>query len=104
MRFYRPSFEDARACVCVCACVKFAGVLNLKLKKKATIVMLAFGFMGKGGVMPACPAFYIGMAGWFFLSFEIFGGEAAGAVKDASPVCIGTATVSAPFCLQLNIS
>ena len=83
---------------------KLAGVLNLKLKKKATIVMLAFGFMGDGGVMPAYPAFYVGMAGWFFLLFEIFGGEAGGAVEDASPACIGTAIVSAPLSLQLYIS
>ena len=76
---------------------KLAGVLCLKLNKKATIVTLAFGFMGEGCVMPAYPAFYVGMAGWFFLLFEIFGGEAGGAVKDPSPACIGTAIYSAPF-------
>jgi len=50
-----------------------------------TIIMLAFGYMGEENVLPANPAFWVGMAGWFFILFEIFGGEAGGAVKDARP-------------------
>jgi len=50
-----------------------------------TIVMLAFGYMGEENVLPARPAFYVGMAGWFFILFEIFFGEAGGLVKDCSP-------------------
>jgi len=50
-----------------------------------TVVMLAFGYCGEEGVLPAYPAFYAGLAGWAFILFEIFFGEAGGQVKDASP-------------------
>jgi len=49
-----------------------------------TIVMLAFGYMGETGVVPAWPGFAIGMCGWFFILFEIFAGEAGGLASDCS--------------------
>jgi len=49
-----------------------------------TIVMLAFGYMGETSVLPAWPAFAVGMAGWGFILFEIFAGEAGGLVSDCS--------------------
>merc|ERR1711934_786970 len=36
-------------------------------------------------ILPAWPAFAVGMAGWFFILFEIFCGEAGGLVGDCSP-------------------
>jgi len=59
-----------------------AGFLRLLL---GTIVMLAFGYMGEEAILPAWPAFAVGMAGWAFILFEIFSGEAGGLVKDCSP-------------------
>merc|ERR1719455_47523 len=43
-----------------------------------TVVMLAFGYMGEEAILPAWPAFAVGMAGWAFILFEIFAGEAGG--------------------------
>merc|ERR1712224_1162265 len=49
-----------------------------------TVVMLAFGYMGEEAILPAWPAFAVGMAGWGFILFEIFGGEAGGLASDCS--------------------
>ena len=43
----------------------------------ASIVMLAFGFLGELGAMSYWPAFAIGMAGWLYIIYEIFAGEAS---------------------------
>merc|ERR1712211_63272 len=50
-----------------------------------TVMMLAFGYMGEEHILPAWPAFAMGMCGWFFILFEIFMGEAGGLVGDCSP-------------------
>merc|ERR1712118_383088 len=49
-----------------------------------TVVMLAFGYMGEEAILPAWPAFAVGMAGWGFILFEIFSGEAGGMASDVS--------------------
>jgi len=49
-----------------------------------TVMMLAFGYMGETGIMPAVGGFVIGMCGWFFILFEIFAGEAGGLAADCS--------------------
>merc|ERR1711939_605055 len=49
-----------------------------------TVAMLAFGYCGEEGVLPAWPAFGAGLAGWAFILFEIFAGEAGGLVGDCS--------------------
>merc|ERR1712057_51150 len=38
--------------------------------------MLAFGYAGESGFINAWLGFMLGMAGWGFILFEIFGGEA----------------------------
>merc|ERR1712178_348353 len=38
--------------------------------------MLAFGYAGEAGFLPAIVGFALGMAGWGFILFEIFMGEA----------------------------
>ena len=43
----------------------------------ASIVMLVFGFLGELGAMSYWPAFAIGMAGWLYIIYEIFAGEAS---------------------------
>ena len=43
----------------------------------ASIVMLVFGFLGEVGTMQYWVAFAIGMAGWLFILYEIFAGEAS---------------------------
>merc|ERR1712048_28416 len=49
-----------------------------------TVAMLAFGYMGETSILPAWPGFGFGMAGWAFILFEIFAGEAGGTVSGCS--------------------
>ncbi len=48
-----------------------------------TFVMLVGGYLGEAGYMSVWPAFIIGMAGWAFILWEIFLGE-AGKINAAS--------------------
>merc|ERR1711865_30163 len=41
-----------------------------------TVVMLAAGYSGEAGFVPAGMGFFVGMCGWGFILFEIFMGEA----------------------------
>ena len=43
----------------------------------ASVVMLVGGYLGEIGAMAAMPAFIIGMAGWIYIIYEIFLGEAS---------------------------
>ena len=43
----------------------------------ASLVRLVFGFLGELGAMSYWPAFAIGMAGWLYIIYEIFAGEAS---------------------------
>jgi len=49
-----------------------------------TVIMLACGYCGEIKAFPAWPAFAGGLAGWGFILFEIFAGEAGGKVKDGA--------------------
>jgi len=49
-----------------------------------TVVMLLCGYLGEIKAFPAWPAFAGGMAGWAFILFEIFAGEAGGASAGCS--------------------
>jgi len=49
-----------------------------------TVAMLAFGYMGETQIVPAWPGFACGLAGWAFILFEIFFGEAGGNVGACS--------------------
>jgi bacteriorhodopsin len=42
-----------------------------------TLVMLIGGYMGEAGYLSVWPAFIIGMAGWAFILYEIFLGQAS---------------------------
>jgi len=51
-----------------------------------TICMLVFGYLGESGQMNAWMGFVLGMAGWGFILFEIFFGEASVAAANADKV------------------
>jgi len=51
-----------------------------------TVVMLAFGYMGEASIVNAWIGFVIGMAGWGFILFEIFSGEAGSLAADGDKV------------------
>ena len=42
-----------------------------------TLIMLIGGFMGEAGYINATVGFIIGMAGWIYILYEVFAGEAA---------------------------
>ncbi|MFL3013049.1 MAG: bacteriorhodopsin, partial [Candidatus Neomarinimicrobiota bacterium] len=43
----------------------------------ASLVMLIFGFLGEAGLVDVTIGFVLGMAGWIYIIYEIFAGEAA---------------------------
>ena len=43
----------------------------------ASLVMLVFGYLGEAGLMDVTVGFILGMAGWIYIIYEIFAGEAA---------------------------
>ncbi len=46
-----------------------------------TLVMLIPGYLGEAGYMNVTLGFVIGMAGWFYILYEVFAGEAANAAE-----------------------
>ena len=42
-----------------------------------TLVMLIGGFMGEAGMINSTVGFVVGMAGWIYILYEVFAGEAA---------------------------
>jgi len=53
-----------------------------------TLVMLVGGYVGEAGYMEAMPAFIIGMAGWAFILYEIFMGEASKVNASSAPASV----------------
>merc|ERR1711982_78239 len=49
-----------------------------------TVMMLAFGYAGESHFLNAWLAFALGMAGWAFILFEVFAGEAGKEAGNAS--------------------
>merc|ERR1712157_521632 len=47
-----------------------------------TVAMLGFGYAGETKAMNPMIGFYLGLAGWAFILFEIFVGESANACKN----------------------
>lgn len=56
-----------------------------------TLVMLIGGYLGEAGYMAVLPAFIIGMAGWAFIIYEIYLGEAGKINADSAPVEVQSA-------------
>jgi len=51
-----------------------------------TVAMLAFGYCGESGSLNASMGFAFGMAGWFFILFEVFAGEAGSVAANGQQV------------------
>lgn len=56
-----------------------------------TFVMLIAGFMGEAGYLAVWPAFIIAMAGWAFIVWEIYAGEAGKINADSAPASVQSA-------------
>merc|ERR1712146_599003 len=41
-----------------------------------TVIMLSFGYAGETAALPALVGFVGGMAGWFYILYEVYAGEA----------------------------
>merc|ERR1712107_974575 len=57
-----------------------------------TVVMLAAGYMGEAGFVNAWVGFIVGMAGWGFILFEIFMGEAGSVAADGDKLSVHVKT------------
>jgi bacteriorhodopsin len=56
-----------------------------------TIIMLVGGYLGEARYIPAWPAFIVGMAGWAFILYEIFAGEASKINAQSAPPSVQSA-------------
>lgn len=56
-----------------------------------TLVMLIGGYLGEGGYMAVWPAFIIGMAGWAYIIYEIYLGEAGKINANNAPASVQSA-------------
>jgi bacteriorhodopsin len=56
-----------------------------------TLVMLIGGYLGEAGYMSVWPAFIIGMAGWVYILYEIFMGEASRINAQSAPPAVQSA-------------
>lgn len=56
-----------------------------------TFVMLIGGYLGEAGLMSVWPAFIIGMAGWIFIMYEIFLGQAGKINAEFAPPAVQAA-------------
>jgi bacteriorhodopsin len=59
-----------------------------------TMVMLAAGYMGEAGYINAMLGFIIGMAGWAYILYEIFMGEAGQVASEQAPESVQSAFVT----------
>merc|ERR1712113_1334055 len=51
-----------------------------------TVLMLTFGYLGEAKLLPAFVGFVLGMAGWLFILYEVFKGEAGSVATDGENV------------------
>ena len=56
-----------------------------------TLIMLIGGYLGETGYMNVTVAFIIGMAGWAYILYEIFAGEAGRVAADEAPESVKAA-------------
>ncbi len=56
-----------------------------------TVIMLVGGYLGEAGYMAVLPAFIIGMAGWAYILYEIFLGQAGRMNAEMAPPAVQSA-------------
>jgi len=53
-----------------------------------SLVMLVAGYMGEAGYINAWAGFIVGMAGWAYILYEVFAGEAGKMASDKAPASV----------------
>ncbi|MDC0861528.1 bacteriorhodopsin-like [Alphaproteobacteria bacterium] len=56
-----------------------------------SIVMLVAGYMGEAGYINAWAGFIVGLAGWAYILYEVFAGEAGKLAADKAPASVQSA-------------
>ena len=56
-----------------------------------SLVMLVAGYAGEAGLINAWAGFIVGMAGWLYILYEIFAGEAGKASAEKAPASVQSA-------------
>ncbi len=72
------------------ACTAVAGGVFWRLFV-GSLVMLMGGYLGEAGFINSTIGFVIGMAGWIFILYEIFAGEASKVSADSAPESVQSA-------------
>ena len=72
------------------ACTAIAGGVFWRLFL-GSLVMLIGGYLGEAGFINATIGFVVGMAGWIFILYEIFAGEASKVSADSAPESVQSA-------------
>ena len=72
------------------ACTVVAGGVFWRLFV-GTLIMVVGGYLGEVGMINATLGFVIGMAGWIFILYEIFAGEASKISADSAPESVQSA-------------
>jgi len=57
-----------------------------------TVIMLAFGYAGETQMVNGWIGFIVGCAGWAFILYEIFAGEAGGSLEGCTPAVVSSFT------------
>ena len=72
------------------ACTVVAGGVFWRLLV-GSLIMIIGGYLGETGIINATLGFVIGMAGWIFILYEIFAGEASKVSAESAPESVQTA-------------
>jgi len=69
-----------------------------------TVIMLLFGYLGEAMVINAWAGFAVGMAGWFFILYEIFLGEAGSVAGEQKSEAVASAFSTMRFIVTVGWS
>ena len=67
-----------------------------------SMVMLIAGYMGEAGYINAWAGFIVGMAGWAYILYEVFAGEAGKLAADKAPASVQSAFSSMRWIVSIG--
>ena len=67
-----------------------------------SMVMLIAGYMGEAGYINAWAGFIVGMAGWAYILYEVFAGEAGKIAADKAPASVQSAFSSMRWIVSIG--